>query len=133
MNTDKIVFFDGVCNLCNSTIQFLIKKNDKKSLRFSSLQSNFGQQFLKDNKLQVAKFESIYYLKNNILYSHSSAVLEILKELKGIYPYASILKIIPKFIRDEVYKWIAKNRYRLFGKQESCWIPSPDLKDRFID
>ena len=133
MNTDKIVFFDGVCNLCNTTIQFLIAKNDKKSLRFSSLQSNFAQQFLKDRNLKPTNFESIYYLKDDKLYSHSGAMLEIVKELKGFYPYFNVLKIIPKPIRDYIYKWISKNRYRWFGKKEVCWMPTPDLKDRFID
>lgn len=133
MNRDKIVLFDGVCNLCNSSVQFLIEHNAKKTLQFSSLQSNFGQQFLKERNLALTDFESIYYYRNNTLYSHSSAILEIVKELDGFYPYLSVLKIVPKFIRDRVYRWISKNRYKWFGKQESCWLPTAELKSRFLD
>lgn len=133
MNAKKIIFFDGVCNLCNSTVQFLIKHNKSNTLHFASLQSDLGQKFLKENCLKIENFETIYYLKNKKIYSHSSAILEIFKELNGFYPYLSILKIVPKFIRDAVYCMVSKNRYRWFGKKESCWLPTTELKEKFLD
>lgn len=133
METSKIILFDGICNLCNSTVQFIIEKDKKNQFRFASLQSDFGQDFLKSKQLNPKVFSSLILIDGEKFYTRSDAALRIGKELNGFYKYTGIFLIVPKFIRNFVYDFVAKNRYKWFGKQESCWIPSPELKQKFID
>lgn len=133
METSKIILFDGVCNLCNSSVQKVIKNDSKNVFKFASLQSGFGQRFLNENQLNSEEFDSIILIDGNQFYTLSDAALRIGKELKGIYKISSFLLWIPKFIRDGVYRIISKNRYRWFGKQNSCWIPTKELQDKFIE
>ncbi len=132
MNSQKIILFDGVCNLCNSTVQKVIENDDKNQFKFASLQSEFGQEFLKENDLSTEEFNSIILIDGEKFYSRSDAALRIGKELKGIYKFSGLLFIFPKFIRDSVYDFISRNRYRWFGKQESCWLPTAELQQKFI-
>lgn len=133
METSKIILFDGVCNLCNSSVQKVIKNDSKNVFKFASLQSDFGQRFLNKNQLNSEEFDSIILIDGDKFYTSSDAALRIGKELKGIYKISSFLLWIPKFIRDGVYRIISKNRYRWFGKQNSCWIPTKELQDKFIE
>lgn len=133
METSKIILFDGVCNLCNSSVQKVIKNDSKNIFKFASLQSHFGQRFLNENQLNSEEFDSIILIDGNQFYTSSDAALRIGKELKGIYKISSFLLWIPKFIRDGVYRIISKNRYRWFGKQNTCWIPTKELQDKFIE
>lgn len=133
METSKIILFDGVCNLCNSSVQKVIKNDSKNIFKFASLQSDFGQRFLNENQLNSEEFDSIILIDGDQFYTSSDAALRIGKELKGIYKISSFLLWIPKFIRDEVYRIISKNRYRWFGKQNTCWIPTKELQDKFIE
>ncbi len=133
METSKIILFDGVCNLCNSSVQKVIKNDSKNVFKFASLQSGFGQRFLNENQLNSEEFDSIILIDGNQFYTSSDAALRIGKELKGIYKISSFLLWIPKFIRDGVYRIISKNRYRWFGKQNTCWIPTKELQDKFIE
>ncbi|MDD3772464.1 MAG: thiol-disulfide oxidoreductase DCC family protein [Weeksellaceae bacterium] len=133
MKTSKIILFDGVCNLCNSTVQRIIRNDDQNKFQFASLQSDFGQKFLQKNQLNSTEFKSLILIDENHCYFKSDAALRIGKELKGIYKISSFLLWIPKFIRDFGYDFIAKNRYKWFGKSESCWLPTPELKQKFID
>lgn len=133
METSKIILFDGVCNLCNSSVQKVIKNDSKNIFKFASLQSDFGQRFLNKNQLNSEEFDSIILIDGDKFYTSSDAALRIGKELKGIYKISSFLLWIPKFIRDGVYRIISKNRYRWFGKQNSCWIPTKELQDKFIE
>ncbi len=126
------MFFDGVCNLCNSTVQFIIKHDKNNVFRFSSLQSETGQKFLKEHHFPTSEFNSIIYYRNGKIYTQSSAALFIAKDLGFPWSLGFIFMVVPKFIRDAVYSFISKNRYRWFGKKESCWIPTPDLKNRFL-
>ena len=130
--TQSIYLFDGVCNLCNSAVQFIIKHDKKKQFRFASLQSDFGQQTLIANNLPNVEFTSFILLENGKLFTESTAALRIAKKLDAAWPLLYAFIIVPPFIRNAVYKWIAKNRYKWFGKQETCWVPTPDLKARFI-
>src|SRR5258706_8098292 len=129
---EKIILFDGVCNLCNAFVQFIIKRDRKKNFQFASLQSEFAKKIISDRKLDDS-VKTIVLLKNNKVYFRSDAALEISRGLDGIWPALYILKIIPRFIRDEVYSFISQHRYRWFGKRDVCWLPSPDLSSRFID
>ena len=129
MRTHPIVLFDGVCNLCNGAVQFIIERDKHQHFRFASLQSGFGQQY----QQQVGEVDSILLVDHGKIYQKSSAALRIARKLDGLWPMLFILIIIPPFIRDFVYDIIARNRYRWFGKKESCWLPTPDLKALFLD
>jgi len=128
-----IVLFDGVCNLCSSSVQFIIKHDKKKQFSFASLQSDFGQQVLKGNNLSATDFNSFILLENGKLYSKSTGALRVVKRLNAAWPLLYGFIIVPPFIRNAVYNWVAKNRYKWFGKQESCWLPTPDLRARFLN
>ncbi|MGM5631920.1 thiol-disulfide oxidoreductase DCC family protein [Apibacter raozihei] len=129
----SIIFFDGVCNLCNSTIQFLIKQDVNKQFKFASLQSETGQKFLQERELSDKQFNSIiFYEPNQAYYTKSTAALKIAQKLGFPFNLAQVLYILPSFIRDWGYSLIANNRYRWFGKKESCMIPTPESKDRFL-
>lgn len=132
--SDKIlVLFDGVCNLCNGAVQFIIRRDPGSKFLFASLQSDFGKSQLLKFGLDPRFLHSILVIENNILYERSDAALKIAGQLTGIWHLLTTLRFIPTFIRDGVYNLIASNRYRLFGKQDQCMIPTPDLKARFID
>lgn len=130
---DLIILFDGECNLCNTSVQFIIEHDKRATFRFSSLQSNYGQQFLKKYRLSSSSFNSMILIDGNKHYFKSSAILRIAKELNGCWPVFYFFIVIPAFVRDFFYTLIARNRYRLFGKIESCWLPTIELKARFID
>lgn len=132
-NSNPIVYFDGVCNLCESSVQFIIRKNKKKNIQFASLQGVHGQTFLKENNLDTSEFSSLVYVENGKIYTKSSGALRITKQLKRLWPFMICFLIVPKFIRDAVYNYIAKNRYKWYGKKTSCWLPTPELKKRFLD
>ena len=125
--------FDGICNLCNQSVQFVIEHDSKNQFRFASLQSDFGQDFLKKNKLEATQFDSIVFIEDDQFYTKSSAALKIAKYLDGLTSWLTIFMIVPKPLRDIVYSFIAKNRYRWFGKNESCWLPTKELKAKFIE
>lgn len=130
----QIILFDGVCNLCSGAIQFVIKRDKNKIFRYTSLQSELGRQLLKERKIDPKKTDSIILIQPNIAYYiKSSAALQASKKLNGFYPLLSIFLIIPRHIRDWIYDFIAKNRYKWFGKKETCWIPTPELKELFLD
>lgn len=132
MNTDKIILFDGVCNLCNSSVQKVIENDDKNVFRFASLQSDFGQEFLKKNNFDTGTYDSMILIDGDKFYTRSDAALRIGKELRGFKKISGLLLLIPKPVRNAVYNIIAKNRYKWFGKKESCWLPTPELKQKFI-
>ncbi len=129
----KIVLFDGVCNLCSSSVQFILKRDKKNQFLFGSLQGNFGQSILKKYNLSTDTFNSFMLLEGENLYSKSSGALRMLKYLGGGWRLLYGFMIVPKFIRDGVYNWISKNRYKWFGKKNECWLPKPEWKDKFLD
>ena len=129
----SVILFDGVCNLCNRSVLFIIKHDRSAKFQFAALQSNFGQHQLTKVNLPIDVLNTILLIKNGKVYSKSSAALEIARDLGGLWPAFYVFKIVPAFIRDVVYDFIAKNRYRWFGRQEACMIPTPELKSRFLD
>ena len=126
-----LVLFDGVCNLCNGSVQFIIKRDPTGIFKFASLQSEFGQAQLKKFNLADV-LHSIIVIEKDICYQQSDAAIKIAKRLKSPWRWISIGRIIPRFIRDMIYNLIATNRYRMFGKQDSCMLPTPELRARFI-
>ena len=128
-----IIFFDGVCNLCNSSVQFILKKDTNNVFLFSSLQSDAAKGILLQYNLENFDLSSIILVEKGIIYQKSTAILRIAKSLAGISKYAYVFIIVPKFIRDGVYSFIAKNRYKWFGKRDSCMLPTAALKLRFLE
>ncbi|MEO1517644.1 MAG: thiol-disulfide oxidoreductase DCC family protein [Bacteroidota bacterium] len=128
-----IVLFDGVCNLCNSSVQFLIERDPERHFRFASLQSEVGQSLLKQHGLPAEHLSSVVLIEDGHAYTHSDAPLRATRHMSGLWPAMGVFRILPRFLRDAVYNWIARNRYRWFGKQESCWLPRPELKQLFLD
>ena len=127
-----IILFDGVCNLCNGLVRFIIKRDKGGRFKFASLQSDIGQQWLKRFDLAKNEFDSFVLIRGDKYYLKSTGVLKMLRELGGIWKVFYILIIIPRPVRDFIYDLIAKSRYRIFGKQDTCMIPTPELKDRFL-
>jgi len=132
LNMQPVIFFDGLCNLCNGAVQFTIKRDPTNKFRFAALQSEFALQNLAKFQLDPQKGDTFILLENGKVYQRSTAALRVAKNLSGWWPLLYAFMIVPKFIRDAVYNYIAKNRYRWFGKQESCWIPTPALKSKFL-
>jgi len=130
----KVVLFDGVCNLCNGAVNFIIKRDKNDMFRYASLQSEIGQALAKEVGVDASKLDTILLIEPAVAYYHkSTAALQIARQLSGGYSLLSIFLIFPKFLRDWIYDIIAKNRYKWFGKKESCAVPSPRLKALFVD
>jgi predicted DCC family thiol-disulfide oxidoreductase YuxK len=127
-----LVLFDGVCNLCNGFVQFLIRQDKQGLLTFGSLQGLQAQQLLAQNGIDNY-LASIVYLRKGKAYKRSSAALYILKDLGSWWWITQIFWIIPKPLRDICYDWVGRNRYRWFGKKQNCMVPSPELKNRFLE
>ncbi len=127
-----IILFDGVCNLCNGSVQFIIKRDKHSKFRFASLQSEFGQDKLLAFHLDNKDMDSFVYVRDGKVFTKSTAGLMVLKDLGGLWKILYLLIIFPKPLRDWFYNLIAKNRYKMFGKKESCMLPSADLKSRFL-
>ena len=129
----KIILFDGVCNLCNSAVQFVIQHDKKDVFRFVALQSELGQEILNHIGIDPKNIDSIILYEPGISYYYkSSAALQIAKHLDGILHYGTVFRIIPTGISNLIYDYIAKNRYKWYGKKESCMIPTPELKAKFL-
>ncbi|PHR98664.1 MAG: thiol-disulfide oxidoreductase [Leeuwenhoekiella sp.] len=133
MSAEKIILFDGVCNLCNGAINFIIKHDPKAQLKFASLQGATGQKLLAKHHINPKETDSIVLIEPERVSVKSSAALRIAKYLDRGYPLLYGFMIIPGFIRNAVYDFIAANRYKWFGKKNSCMIPTPELKSRFLD
>ena len=131
-NKTRILLFDGVCNLCNSIVQFTIKRDPKGKFKFASLQSESGQSLLKQFGLSLNDFDSFVFITDDKYFTKSSAGLHVLKELEGIWKVFYVFIIFPRPLRDFVYNLIAKTRYKVFGKMDTCMIPTPDIIQRFL-
>jgi predicted DCC family thiol-disulfide oxidoreductase YuxK len=132
MSDNSVILFDGVCNLCNNSVQYVIKHDARKIFRFAALQSDAGQAILKQYNLPSTDLNSFVLLQNNTVYTKSTAALLVAKQLNGIVKVLYGFIIVPAFIRNAVYNIIAKNRYKWFGKQISCMMPTIDLQSRFL-
>ncbi len=129
----KIILFDGVCNLCNASVQFVIKHDTKDLFRFIPLQSDLGQKILNHIGINRQKTDSIVlYEPGKAYYYKAEAALKIVSEFGGMYKLLNIFSLFPKFICDAIYDYIAKNRYRWYGKQDVCMMPNPELATKFL-
>lgn len=134
METEKkIVLFDGVCNLCNSAIQRIIKRDEKDLFRFAALQSDVGKKLTSERNIDTSKVDSIILIEPGIAYYvKSAAALKIGRHLKGYRTISSVLYLIPSGLRNIVYDFIARNRYSWYGKKDQCMIPTPELNAKFL-
>lgn len=134
MGTEKkIILFDGVCNLCNGAVLFVIKRDKNDVFRFAPLQSEAGRKLANERKIDTDKVDSIILIEPQLAYyTKSDAALKITRSLSGLWPMMTVFLGLPSGFRDWVYDWVAKNRYRWFGKKEECMIPTPEIKNKFL-
>jgi len=133
MYQHSIILFDGVCNLCNGAVQFVIKRDNKNQFLFASLQSEEGKQILENHNFPLNKRDSFLLVEDGKVYERSTAALRVLKNLSRLWSLLYGFIIVPKSIRDSVYNWIAKNRYQWFGRKDECMISTPELKTKFLN
>ena len=127
-----ILLFDGVCNLCSATVQWVSKRDKAGRFRFAALQSETGQEQLARFGLDGENFDTVVLVDGDKIYTRSDAALEILRRLGSPWAWLGVLRFIPAFIRNGVYNWIARNRYRWFGRKQVCWLPRPEWRERFL-
>ena len=129
---NAIVLFDGVCNFCNDSVNFTISRDPKGYFKFAALQSEEGQALLKQHQLPLETLDTLVLVEDGKAYTYSSAPLRIARKLSGLWPMLFIFIIVPSFIRHAVYKFIARNRYKWFGKKDACMMPTPEIRSRFL-
>jgi predicted DCC family thiol-disulfide oxidoreductase YuxK len=132
MTQPALILFDGVCNFCNGAVNFVIKHDKKKQFRFAPLQSEAGQRALAQHQLSQEEFRSFVLIENGHVYQKSTATLRVLKYFPWYWQELQIFRIIPAFLRDAIYDFIARNRYKWFGRKESCMIPTDEVRNRFL-
>jgi predicted DCC family thiol-disulfide oxidoreductase YuxK len=138
IESNPIVLYDGVCGLCNHLVQFLLKRDTNDRFRFASLQSEFAQTLMMKHKVDPHDLDTVYVVKdhgqsNETLLARSDAILYMLSDLGGVWKLTGVGRALPKAFRDAVYKMVARNRYRVFGKHESCMLPEPKHRAKFLD
>lgn len=133
MSPEKIILFDGVCNLCNGLVKFIIRHDPEGKICFAPLQFSFGKEFLDRHNLNPGDMNSVIYISGDRFYLRSAAILKILKDLGRGWRLLYGFIIVPRFIRDAAYDLVARYRYRIFGKKESCMVPSPEIRERFLE
>lgn len=132
-NGKKIILFDGVCNLCNGSVQFVIKRDKKDRFRYAALQSEVGQQLVQERHIDTKEVDSIILIEPGVAYfTKSDAALEIAKDLGGVWRLMALFHWFPRSIRNFVYDFVARNRYKWFGKKEACMVPTPELQAKFL-
>lgn len=131
--TPKItVLFDGVCNLCNGFVNFIIDRDSRDRFRFGSLQSEIAAELMEKHGIDASKTDSVVVIDRRVAFTRSTAALCIAKNMGGVWPVLYVFRVIPAFIRDPIYDWVARNRYKWFGKKELCRIPTPEDASKFI-
>lgn len=129
----KVILFDGVCNLCNSSVNWVIDHDHRNQFQFAALQSAYGKTVVEKFSLHDDFMDTVLLVEDNKVWQRSDAALQILKTLGGIYSLAVLFYVVPSFIRNMVYNFVARNRYKWFGKQDECRVPTADLKTKFLD
>lgn len=130
---DHLILFDGVCNLCNTSVHFVIDRDSSRTFRYASLQSALGQSIQERFGRNPQQIDSVVYVENGRYYDRSTAALKIARHLDGFWRWLYVFILIPPMIRNVVYDWIGRNRYRWFGKQDACRMPTPELRALFVD
>jgi predicted DCC family thiol-disulfide oxidoreductase YuxK len=133
MQDYPIILFDGVCNFCNSAVNFVIKRDPQSKFRFATLQSEKAHEVLSAHQLSSSDLSSFVLIKDDKTYTRSTAALKVCQDLSGLWPMMYGFMIVPRFIRDGIYNWIARHRYQWFGKRHTCMMPTNDLRSRFLN
>lgn len=128
----RIVLFDGICVFCNNSVNFIIRNDPKGKFRFVAMQSEKGQETLRQNGLPADFIDSIVLVENGRVFTHSTAALRVARELRGAWPVCYAFIVLPRFLRDWAYGLVAKNRYSLFGKKDACMVPTAAVRARFL-
>ncbi len=131
-DTGAVILFDGVCNLCNSSVNFVIDRDRGGYFQFAALQSDAGRRLIEQHGLSGDYLDSILLIEGGRCVAKSGAALRIARRMRGLWRVAFLLIVIPAPLRDMVYNWVARNRYRWFGKQDTCRVPTPELASRFL-
>ena len=132
MKEHPIILFDGICNFCDSTVNFVIRRDTAGRMKFAALQSEAGQALLTQHNLSITSFDTFIFLENGKAYTRSTAALRLCRHLPGAWPLFYGFIIVPGFIRNSTYNFIARNRYKWFGQKESCMVPGPLTRQRFL-
>ena len=127
-----IILFDGVCNFCNGTVNFIIERDLEGYFKFAPLQSEIGEKLLAENSIDKTATDSVVLIEDGKAYTHSTAALKVARKLDGAWRWVYYLIFVPGFIRDAFYKLFAKYRYKLFGKKDECMLPTPEIRARFL-
>lgn len=133
MTAQQIILFDGECNLCNGSVQFIIKRDKKGQIRFAPLQAAAARQLLGTQEVLAGELSTFVFIDNGKIYTRSTAALRVCRYLRGLWPVLYAFIVVPRFIRDGVYDWIAANRYKWFGHRQECMVPTPELKAKFLN
>jgi len=133
MTDGPLILFDGVCNFCNGAVQFVLKRDRKKQIRFAPMQSENAKALLDQYGLPVNEFSSFVFIENGKAYTRSTAALRVCRYLRPLWPLCYGAVIIPAFIRNGIYDWIARHRYKWFGVRNECMIPTPEVRSRFLN
>lgn len=132
MKQKPLILFDGVCNFCNSAVNFVIKRDKKARIQFAPLQSEKGRLFARQYGINPDDMKTFIFIEDNKVYTKSTASLKVCRYLGALWPLCYGAIIIPAFLRNSLYNWVARNRYKWFGKKETCMIPTPEVRARFI-
>lgn len=132
-NEGPVLLFDGVCNFCTGFVRFVIKRDAQAVFRFAPLQSLAAERLVAPELLEGDRLASVILVDNGKVYRKSTAALKIVQRLRRLWPLLSVLLIIPRPLRDTVYNWFGRHRYRMFGKRDACFIPDKDISDRFLE
>lgn len=127
-----VLLFDGVCNLCNASVNFVIDRDPQAYFRFAALQSEAGRALLEGQHLHGDYLDSIVLVEHGRVYTNSTAALRVARHLSGAWPLLAVFLVVPRPVRDLVYGWVARNRYRWFGRRDTCRLPTPELRVRFL-
>ena len=127
-----IILFDGVCNFCNGSVNFIIERDKAKYFKFAPLQSEIGQRLLSEHGIDRTDTDSVVLIEDGRAYIRTTAALRIARRLSGAWRFFYGFIIVPSFVRDVFYKLFARNRYKMFGKQEACMMPTPEIRERFL-
>ena len=132
-DTGPVLLFDGVCNLCNGTVQFIIPRDPNRRIRFAPLQSETGRELAARCGISTEDLETLVLVEGEACYTRSEAAICVARHLGGVYALAGLLRVVPRPLRDRVYDFVAAHRYQWFGRRESCMVPSPETAGRFLD
>lgn len=133
MDDQPVILFDGVCNFCNALVNFVIRQDKKNIFRFAALQSGSGKKLLEEYNIDWKESDSFVLIENNKAWQRSTATLKLYNKLPWYWKWTQIFWIVPEFIRDGIYSFIARNRYKWFGRKEECMIPNPAVRQKFLE